>query len=333
MANLYLTEQGAVLRKTGERLLVEKDDKELLEIECFKVDTIFVFGNVQVTTPALTTLLAQGIELAFLSVTGRLKGQLTPPKAKNVLLRVAQYQKFQETPFALNLARCFVQGKVHNALSLLTRQHRNYPTRGFDPYRQELTRLLHKVDTAPTLETLRGLEGTAARVYFEGFRLACRAELTFPGRRRRPPTDPINALLSFGYTLINAELASLLDAMGYDPYIGFFHQLDYGRPSLALDLLEEFRVPAVDRLVLNLTNLRVLQAEDFVQDAESGGLRLQRPALGKFFRAYEEHMNQEFSDKVSGETATLRKSLRRQAERLAGHLTRGEYYTPLHVTW
>jgi CRISPR-associated protein Cas1 len=121
--------------------------------------------------------------------------------------------------------------------------------------------------------------------------------------------------------------------MGYDPYIGFFHQLDYGRPSLALDLLEEFRVPAVDRLVLNLTNLRVLQAEDFVLDAESGGLRLLRPALGKFFRAYEEHVNQEFSDKVSGETTTLRKSLRRQAERLAGHLTRGENYTPLYVTW
>src|SRR5215510_3712443 len=149
MANLYLTEQGAVLRKTGERLLVEKDDKELLEIECFKVDTIFVFGNVQVTTPALTTLLAQSIELAFLSVTGRLKGQLTPPKAKNVLLRVAQYQKFQATPFALNLARCFVRGKVHNALSLLTRQHRNYPVRGFEPYRQELTRLLHKNEASP----------------------------------------------------------------------------------------------------------------------------------------------------------------------------------------
>src|SRR5262249_20156123 len=166
MANLYLTEQGAVLRKTGERLLVEKDDQELLEIECFKVDTIFIFGNVHVTTPALTTLLDHGIELAFLSMTGRLKGQLTPPNAKNVLLRVAQYQKFQPVPFALNLPRCFVQGKVHNALSLLTRQHRNYPARGFDPYRQELTQLLHKIDTALTLETLRGLEGTAARTYF-----------------------------------------------------------------------------------------------------------------------------------------------------------------------
>lgn len=333
MATLYLTEQGAVLRKTGERLIVEKEDQELLDIECFKVDTIFVFGNVHVTTPALTTLLDHGIELAFLTMTGRLKGQLTPPKAKNVLLRVAQYQKLQEMAFALELARSFVRGKVQNALALLTRQHRNYPERGFEPYRQELTRLLPRLATAPTLETLRGLEGTAARTYFQGFGLACRTELAFPGRRRRPPTDPINALLSFGYTLINAELTSLLDAMGYDPYIGFFHQLDYGRPSLALDLLEEFRVPAVDRLVLNLTNLRVLQQEDFVVDKDSGGLRLQRQALGKFFRAYEEHLNREFVDKSCGETTTLRKSFRRQAERLAAHMTRGELYASLLVTW
>jgi CRISP-associated protein Cas1 len=131
----------------------------------FKVDTIFIFGNVHVTTPALTTLLDQGIELAFLTMAGRLKGQLTPPKAKNVLLRVAQYQKFQEEPFALNLARCFVQGKMRNAHSLLTRQHRNYPERGFEPYRQELGRLLYRVDQAQTLDTLRGLEGTAARTY------------------------------------------------------------------------------------------------------------------------------------------------------------------------
>ena len=333
MANLYLIEQGSILRKTGDRLIVEKDNKELLEIECFKIDTVFVFGNVHVTTPVLTELLDHGIELALLTMGGRLKGQLTPPKAKNVLLRMAQYQKSQEGPFALSLARCFVQGKAENALSLLTRHHRNYPERGFDPYRQELERLLAKIGEAQALDSLRGLEGTAARIYFEGFGLACRKELSFEGRRRRPPTDPINALLSFGYTLIGAELTSLLDAMGYDPYIGFYHQLDYGRPSLALDLLEEFRVPAVDRLVLNLTNLRTLQKEDFVPDEESGGLRLKREALGKFFRAYEEHLNRGFKDKASGETTTLRKSFRRQAERLAHHLTQGEPYAPFNLEW
>ena len=333
MATLYLTEQGATLRKTGERLIVEKNERELLEIECFKVDTVFAFGNVHVTTPALTSLLGHGIELAFLSLNGRLKGQLTPPKAKNVLLRVAQYQKHQDTPFALDLARRFVHGKVRNAVSLLTRQHRNYPARGFDTHRQELGRLLRRIDKAPTLDSLRGLEGSAARVYFQGFALACRTDPGFPGRRRRPPTDPVNALLSFGYTLVNAELSSLLDAMGYDPYIGFFHQLDYGRPSLALDLLEEFRVPAVDRLVLNLVNRRTLKQGDFVRHEESGGLRLNREALAKFFRAYEAHLNRDFTDPVSGQATTLRKSFRRQAERLAAHLTRGEAYVPLLMAW
>lgn len=333
MANLYLIEQGAVLRKTGDRLIVEKDDTELLEVECFKLDTIFLFGNVHITTPALTELLEHGIELALLTQSGRLKGQLTPPKAKNVLLRMAQYQKSQNLQIALPLARAFVSGKIRNSLALLTRQHRNYPERGFTPYREELDRLLTSVTTAEPLDSLRGFEGTAARHYFAGFALACRTELSFEGRRRRPPTDPINALLSFGYTLVGAELTSLLDAMGYDPYIGFFHQLDYGRPSLALDLLEEFRVPAVDRLVLNLTNLRTLQASDFVTDEETGGLRLDRKALGKFFRAYEAHLNKEFTDKNTGITMSLRKAFRQQAERLANHLTKGETYIPFLAEW
>lgn len=328
MANLYLTEQGAVVRKTGDRLIVEKDGVELLEIECFKLDTIFLFGNVHVTTPALTELLEHGIELALLTLSGRLKGQLTPPKAKNVRLRMAQYQKSQDPVFALPLARAFVGAKVRNAQALLTRQHHNYPERGFALHREELERLQRSLDTAETLDSLRGLEGTAARQYFAGFALACRTELTFDGRRRRPPTDPINALLSFGYTLVGAELTSLLDAMGYDPYIGFYHQLDYGRPSLALDLLEEFRVPAVDRLVLNLANLRTLQASDFVADEENGGLRLDRKALGKFFRAYEAHLSKEFTDKPTGVATSLRKAFRRQAERLAASITRGEPYTP-----
>jgi CRISPR-associated protein Cas1 len=333
MANLYLIEQGSVLRKTGDRLIVEKDDAELLEVECFKIDTIFLFGNIHVTTPALTELLEHGIELALLTQSGRLKGQLTPPKAKNVLLRMAQYQQSREPTVAMGLARALVDAKVRNALALLTRQQRNYPERGFAPYREDLDRLRAALTTAETLDSLRGFEGTAARHYFAGFALACRTELSFEGRRRRPPTDPINALLSFGYTLVGAELTSLLDAMGYDPYIGFFHQLDYGRPSLALDILEEFRVPAVDRLVLNLTNLRTLQASDFIVDEETGGLRLDRKALGKFFRAYEAHLNKEFTDKSTGMTMTLRKAFRQQAERLANYLTKGETYTPFLAEW
>jgi len=185
VANLYLTEQGSAVRKTGDRLVVEKDRTELLEIECFKLDTVFLFGNVHVTTPALTKLLEHGIELALLTWDGRLKGQLTPPKAKNVPLRMAQYRHHHDPRIALPLARTFVRGKIANALALLTRQHRNYPQRGFDGYRRELRRVLDKVETDASLESLRGLEGQAARTYFTGFGLACRTDLAFEGRRRR----------------------------------------------------------------------------------------------------------------------------------------------------
>jgi len=333
VANLYLTEQGSVLRKTGDRLIVEKDGNELLEIECFKLDTVLVFGNVQITTPALTHLLQHDIELVLLTVGGHLKGQLTPPKAKNVLLRMAQYRLSQDCSFSLGLARQIVRCKLENSRALLARHHHNHPDRGFEIYRQELNRLAAKITGAQTMESLRGFEGSSARAYFEGFSLACRKELAFDGRRRRPPTDPINALLSLGYTLVGSELTSLLDGMGYDPYIGFYHQLDYGRPSLALDLLEEFRVPAVDRLVLNLTNLEALRKDDFINDEETGGLKLKRDPLVKFFRAYEEHLNRKFKNSVSGDNTTLRKSLQRQAERLASNLTQGEPYTPFTLEW
>src|SRR4051794_2333844 len=148
-------------------------------------------------------------------------------------------------------------------------------------------------------------------------------ELGFPGRQRRPPRDPVNALLSFGYVLVGNELQSLLDGIGFDPYIGFYHRLDYGRPSLALDLLEEFRPSLVDRLTANLLNLGVIQAKDFQRTPE-GGLYLNREGKKRYFAEYEKLLNEPFV--LDDGSATFRELFRRQAERLAAALTRGEPY-------
>ncbi len=322
MTNLYLTKQGCVVRKTGKRLIVEKEGQELLEIECFKLDTLFLFGNIQVTTQALTQILAHNIEVAFLSMGGRLKGQLTPPMPKNVLLRIAQYEKSCEPATALALARTVVAGKIENGRRFLDRHHRNKPAVGFDRIVRHMEADLTQVRQAASLPSLLGLEGDSARTYFRGIALACTGAMTFPGRKRRPPPDPVNALLSFGYTLVAAEITSLLDAMGFDPYIGLFHQPHYGRTSLALDLLEEFRTDAVDRLVLNLVNRNVLAHRHF-QDltAEGKGFRLTRDGLRIFFRAYETHLLTEIPCKVPQRRFTLREAFRFQAHRLAKALT------------
>jgi CRISPR-associated protein Cas1 len=167
------------------------------------------------------------------------------------------------------------------------------------------------------------MEGGAAAGYFQALTAAVPADLGFDGRNRRPPRDPVNALLSFGYVLVGNELQALLDAMGFDPYLGFYHQIDYGRPSLALDLLEEFRAPVVDRLVAKLFNRKIFQAKDFTVEPEHGA-RLHREALKRFFPLYEEELTTPLQ--VDGETLTFRQLFRRQAERLARALIQGETY-------
>ncbi len=323
MAVLYLTEQGAVVRKTGDRLIVEKDHETLAEIPCSKLETILIFGNVQVTTPALAELLDHGIELAFLTVAGRLRGQLTPPKAKNMPLRMRQYETARDDAFRLAIAQEVVRGKVENAAAVLARHRKRHPDRIEREAIDELLAASRGVESIASLDSLRGVEGAAAARYFRAFPGLLPDGWTFPGRQRRPPPDPVNALLSFGYVLVGNELRSLLDAIGFDPYLGFFHEVDYGRPSLALDLLEEFRAPLVDRFTATVLGLGQLGRLDFVAGPE-GGVVLSREGLKTFFAAWERELATPIA--LEEGTATFRELFRHQAERLARALTQGEPY-------
>jgi CRISPR-associated protein Cas1 len=324
VAVLYVTEQRSVLRKTSDRIYIEKDHQVLLEVPCLKLDAVLLFGNVQVTTQALVELLDHGIELAFLSLSGKLHGQLTPPKARNLPLRMKQYESAHSAAFCLGLAREWVRGKIANAVAVLRRFRRNHPEAlASEEIEAVEAPLSSALDRAASLDTLRGLEGAAAARYFHALRAMVPAAFGFDGRSRRPPRDPVNALLSFGYVLVGNELQSLLDGMGFDPYLGFYHQIDYGRPSLALDLLEEFRAPLVDRFCAGLLNRGVLRAEDFHPTAE-GAVLLGREALQRYFPAYEEELGTPFT--VGDEKLTFRQLFRRQAERLARTLTDGAPY-------
>jgi len=293
------------------------------EVPLAKLDAVLVFGNVQVTAQALAALLDQGIELALLSRSGRLRGQLTPPKARNIPLRLRQYELGHDEGFCLTLAREVVAAKVASSAAVLRRFRRNHPEALWAEAIEEVARSLAGVEAAAGAEALRGAEGIAAARYFRALGRLPPPDLAFEGRSRRPPRDPANALLSFGYVLVGNELASLLDGMGFDPYLGFYHRPDYGRPSLALDLLEEFRAALVDRLSLGLLNLKVLARDDFTTTAE-GGVLLGREGMRRYFPAYEKEMATPLA--VDGEELTFRQLFRRQAERLARALTQGEPY-------
>lgn len=262
----------------------------MLEVELHRIDTVLLFGNVQVSTQALTELLEHGIELALLSLDGRLRGQLTPPLPKNVDLRVGQSIKAADTDFTLKQAREIVTAKIANSLEVLKQADWRSVEPSLAAPRRRLEDAAGEARAAGSLEQLNGVEGAAAHAYFEVFPILMKDNPgLFNGRSRRPPRDPVNAILSLGYTLLASRLQALLDAHGFDPYIGWLHQQVYGRPSLALDLLEPYRAPYVDRFAVKVFNLKIFAADDFTLEAHEG-CRFTPPALKRFFAEWEKHV-------------------------------------------
>lgn len=232
MATIYLTEQGSKLSKTSKRLVIEKEGQTLLEIPEFKVERVLIFGNVQITTQAMAFLLDNGIEVSFLSLYGKYRGRLSPVESKNAQLRIRQYQKHLDTEFKVSLAKAIVHAKLHNGRELLMRYARNHPEIDFSQDKIQMEACISQIEHKQSVNSVMGVEGAAASVYFEAFGKMLRKELRFEKRQRRPPKDPVNALLSLGYTLIGNEMHSTVCAVGFDPYIGFFMALIMeGRPS------------------------------------------------------------------------------------------------------
>jgi CRISPR-associated protein Cas1 len=332
MANIYLTEQNSILRKTGDRLIVEKDDEILLDVQCHKIDAVLIFGNVQFTTQAVHELFEHGIEMALLTRRGRLIGQITSPATKNIELRLAQFRGFERPDFRLQLARNIISGKIQNCLGIMKAFSYNHPETDLKADIQKVQVFLRAVLHIESIEQLLGIEGNAARTYYHGLGKMILGDFVFNGRRKRPPPDPVNALLSFSYTMIFNEISSLLDGMGFEPYLGYLHKPDYGRPSLACDLIEEFRPIAGDRLTLNMINNRILSDDHFHSHSTGEGVYLTREGMKKFFGEYERFLTREFRHPVSGETVTLRRCFRLQAEMMARCVREGKEYFPLLIT-
>lgn len=316
MSTLYVVEPGARLEKEYGRLLVTDEDEVLMRVPLARVSRVVLVGWAGATTPALLALLAAGIPLVFVRRSGELQGQLRPPMAANLPLRRAQYDRDGDSTFCLDLSRAVVGGKLRNQRTLARRLVRRHPHLDDGPL-VALERGISQSSRAPDLATLRGIEGTAARAYFRLYRAAFDPDWRFRNRNRRPPRDPANALLSLGYTLLTQSLMTALELAGLDPYLGYYHAETYGRPALALDLLEEFRTPVVDSLVLDLTSQRVLQPDDFETDAETGGVVLRPRPLNRFLRRFSRQLESERLVRDVGRRLSYRKLFEVQARRLA----------------
>lgn len=305
-----------------------KRRRRLLEVEPHRLELIALVGRAHITSDATKLCLEQGIAVAWFRRNGNFMGRLVPELSRTADLRVAQFRMANDEVQALRLARTFILAKIQNAIGILTvlrSNRRGQPALGRAI--GELKKMVETVGQASRRKRLLGFEGDAARRYFAGLRLGFTGNIRFTGRTRRPPRDPANALLSFGYVLLANAFASLLEARGFDPYLGFLHAIRSGRPSLALDLLEEMRHSVVDRFVLRVCNLRRLRPEHFQADPVRGGVRLTRQGMRIFFRAWEAFMDAPLPgirDELPPE-----KLLRRQADRLAGHVRGREPYRPL----
>lgn len=316
MPTLYLIEPGSRLEKEHQRLLVTKEDEVLLRVPLQHVTQVVLIGQVGVTTPALHALLAAETPLLLVSRSGRLLGRLVPPTAANLPRRQEQYRRNDDPDFCLSLARAIVAGKIHNQRTLalrLARRRETIASHELPALRESIVQAGQVADR----DTLMGIEGQAARIYFGIYRQAFAADWMFTKRTRRPPTDPVNALLSLGYTLLTQAMMTALEAAGLDPYLGYFHSEKYNRPTLALDLVEEFRAPIVDSLALSLINHQMLQKEDFQPDAESGGIVLTDRGLRLFVQKFSQRLESEFKSRQLGRVISYRKLFEVQARHLA----------------
>jgi CRISPR-associated protein Cas1 len=361
MPTLYLTEEYALVRRDSEdTLLVQIPEKRAKDgvpasaarkehIPLIKIDEVVVLGEITLTASAIHLLLERDIEITFLGYYGQFKGRLSPPFSKNAILRIAQYRAHQDMVRRCELARRFVIGKLSNQRTMLQRYNRRQSDSKTGQAIEQMGTVLNQLAMLPLaqisgtrqlaggdnriagtpLETILGMEGAGSAAYFRcfGTLLTNREQWPFEGRVKRPPTDAINALLSFGYSLLTNKVASAVQLVGFDHFVGYLHSSFYGRPALALDLVEEFRPIIVDSVVLTLLNNRMLTRNDFV--VELGAYRLKDERRKVFFTKFEERLDEEINHPVFGYKTTYRRCIELQARLLAKFLTGEiEAYTP-----
>ena len=315
---LYVQAQGALLKLDGERFVVQCKDGGNAVARIANTSHVSIYGNVQVTTPVLRTLLERNIPTLFFTYGGWYQGRLVAGEPKNVELRMAHYDGVQSPVMCVRLAQGFVASKILNCRTLLRRNHASAPAVALS----ELKQLARKARHTNELGSLLGIEGAAARVYFSEFSGMLKREsadqFDFDGRNRRPPRDPVNALLSFSYTMLAKELLIAVTAVGLDPMLGFYHQAHFGRAGLALDLMEEFRPIIADSVVINAINTGVIQPDDFIRAA--GSVNLATAARKRFILAFERRMDQLVTHPVFDYRISYRRVLEVQARLLSRYL-------------
>lgn len=313
-APAYVVEQGAVVSKKGDEIIVKKNGEKLGSMRLMEISHISIMGNVQVTTQTVHELCSRNIPICYLSTGGWFYGTTLGMSHKNVYMRIAQYERSGDEDRSLEIAKRFVHGKIKNCRTMLRRNCDPTPHAALEV----LSEIIARVSDAGDMGELLGLEGSASRVYFSHFHdMISTVDVAFDmtSRNRRPPRDPVNAMLSLTYSLLAKDCAVTLLSVGFDPYLGFLHRPKYGKPALALDLMEEFRPIVCDSVVISAINNREVTSKDFVKVGKSTSMtaRGRRSLIG----AYERRMDTLIRHPIFEYTVSYRRILEVQA-RLIG---------------
>lgn len=322
MSVLYIKEQGSCVAKRGERIVVSKGANTLLEIPHCGIENIVVIGNVQITTQAMHVLMSEGVDVSFFTYSGKYCGRLAAGSSKNIFLRFAQYTLYQNTQERLCLARIIVANKIGNQISMIRAHRRQLKAKDYDAADdiKKMQECIATLDEKRSVSEIMGAEGFCSTIYFGVFGKFFNCDFEFHGRNRRPPKDPVNVLISLGYTFLTREVSSALEGESFEMYLGLLHGIRYGRKSLPLDIVEEFRQPVVDALVINLCNKRMMNRYDF-EETEDEGIHLCEEGFVKFCWEFERWVN-------GTRGVNYRGIMKRQAARLKKAIMQKQEYVP-----
>ena len=296
------------------------------EIHTGDLKRILVFGNSQITTELMRFLSGKGVEVAFLSSYGKLKYRLAPELTQNIYLRMGQHDQYRDPEFKLKISKTFVKAKITNQRIFLMRYQRNRPDIDLNEAVERLKTGIRRADRQTQAEQLRGVEGNASLIFFKAFGRLLLHGFELKKREYHPPPDPVKAMLGFAYMMVFNELSSMLEAFGFDSYIGFLHEIKYRRKSLASDLVEELRSPVAERLVLCLINKNVIKTNQFTK--KDRGVIMDDTARKNFLANYENFMTSDFIDAKTEKYINFRQVIRERVEQLERAVINNEPYTP-----
>lgn len=329
MTSLYITESGAYIRKTGGVISIGRNNEVLMEVPLERVEDILLVNTVQVSSALITELLTRNIPLSWISGTGKFYGTLMSTESVDIMKHSKQFYLLEEKELYLRLSRKIIKAKTHNQLTVLRRYLRSKPVAKLESSIKNIIAISKHIDITDSYQELMGYEGYISRLYFEAIGAILPDPFSFTRRTKQPPKDPVNSMLSLGYTMLFNEMLSNIVATGLHPYVGCLHRIAKGHPALVSDLIEEWRAPIVDSMVLALVRKNMITYDMF--EITDEGCFLNPEARRIFLQSYNKKIqsnNQYLDDKY-----TYRESLKRQCKKYASAIMQEDdsVYIPLEL--